>query len=193
MLSAEEGKALLKLARESIEAYFFADNFDFSSYRNNKKFSKDQGVFVTLKKDGDLRGCIGFPEPVMQLYKAVFEAARAAAFEDPRFRPVKKEELDRIEIEISVLTVPKQVKASEPEYLLDKIDIGQDGLIIRNDLGSGLLLPQVFTEHGATAKDALEMTCEKAGLERDAWKSLDTKIFRFQAQIFKESDYDGDE
>ncbi|MBW2964741.1 AmmeMemoRadiSam system protein A [Candidatus Woesearchaeota archaeon] len=189
MLSEEDGKTLLKLARDAIIAYFYAEEFDFSQYRSSKKFSKDQGVFVTLKKDDDLRGCIGFPEPVMPLYKAVFEAARAAAFEDPRFRPVKQEEMESIEIEISVLTVPKQVKAIEPEYLIDKIDIGEDGLIIRNDLGSGLLLPQVFTEHGATAKDALEMTCEKAGLERDAWKSLDTKIFKFQAQIFCESDF----
>jgi len=185
MFSKEEGRQLLLLARKSIESYFSKENIDLSKY---KKFSKEQGVFVTLNEHDELRGCIGFPNPIFPLYKAVFDSARAAAFEDPRFSPVKKGELADIVIEISVLTVPEELKVKKPEEYIERIHIGQDGLIIRGKYASGLLLPQVFIEYPSTPKQALEMTCQKAGLQKDAWKDLSYKVFKFQAQIFSEKE-----
>ena len=182
MLSQEEGTQLLTLARKSIESYFSKKDIDISEY---KQFDKKQGVFVTLNKDGELRGCIGFPYPTSRLYQALFDAARAAAFEDPRFPALEKEELEKIDIEISVLTVPEEIKA-EPDDLPKHIKIGEDGLILKSPLTSGLLLPQVFAEYKCTPKQALEMTCQKAGLQKDTWKDSSVKILKFQAQIFKE-------
>jgi len=179
----EEGKQLLALARKSIETRFSNDKLDISKY---EKFNKEQGVFVTLHEGGELRGCIGFPYPTYPLQKAIVEAARAAAFEDPRFLPLDKSELKKIEIEISVLSVPEELKVKDADEYVKKIRIGEDGLIIKADFTSGLLLPQVFTEYKCTPKQALEMTCQKAGLPRDAWKDLSNRISRFQAQIFCE-------
>lgn len=189
MFSLKECKKLVELARRSIESFFSKESIDFSEY---SEFSKKQGVFVTLNLDGELRGCIGFPEPVYPLSRAVVEAARSAAFGDPRFPPVSKKELDDITIEISVLTVPEPVRVKKPEEYLDMIDIGADGLIIRGDFGSGLLLPQVPVEQGWDAREFLKHICIKAGLPTDAWKDLGNKIYKFQAQIFEEKEPRGD-
>jgi AmmeMemoRadiSam system protein A len=182
MLTQKEGEELLALARASIESFFSDKLPDLSEY---KRFSTKQGVFVTLNKNDQLRGCIGFPYPTKPLYKAVFEAARSAAFEDPRFSPVRREEISSLEIDISVLTVPEEIKA-EPKEIPKQIEIGRDGLIIKSNFGAGLLLPQVFTEYHCSPTRALEMTCEKAGLPNDAWKDKKNKILKFQAQIFGE-------
>jgi len=185
MLTLAEGKKLVNLARDSISSFFSKSRLNLSEY---EKFSAKQGVFVTLTKRGDLRGCIGFPDPVKPLYKAIFEAARLAAFDDPRFPPLSEEELDEIRIEISVLTVPELIKAQKPEEYAKKIEIGKDGLIVRGASGSGLLLPQVFPEWNADAKKALEMTCEKAGMDNACWKDPKNKFYKFQAQIFNEGE-----
>lgn len=185
-LNDKDGQELIVLARESIHSYFSKKDLLITD-EIKKKYSEKQGVFVTLNLDGNLRGCIGFPEPVYQLYKAVSEAAMSAAFNDPRFNALTKEEFDRIKIELSVLTVPEMIKSNpSPLEYLDKIKIGEDGLIIKSEHGSGLLLPQVFPEYNCDSNKALEMTCEKAGLDKDAWKNLNNKIFKFQAHIFKE-------
>lgn len=183
MINQEDKTSLLKLARDSIETYFSKKE---PAIEKTKKFSKKQGVFVTLKKNGRLRGCIGYPQPYFPLYTAIINAARAAAFEDSRFNPVTKDELKEIKIEISVLTVPELIEVKKPEECLKKIKIGEDGLIIRGIFRSGLLLPQVFVEYKASPKQALEMLCEKAGLNHDAWENLDNKIYKFQAEIFHE-------
>lgn len=183
MVTKEQGKKLLKLARESIKNYFDGKKTNIAPY---KEFSEKQGVFVTLTIKGDLRGCIGYPEPIMPLNKAVVDAARSAAFNDPRFPSLEKHEFNKIKIEISVLTVPEEIKVKDSSEYLKKIKIGEDGLIIRSKWGSGLLLPQVFTEYKCDAEKALQMTCQKAGLNVNEWKDLDNKIFKFQAQIFSE-------
>lgn len=182
MLTQEDGKQLIILARKSIESYFSGQDIDLEPY---SRFNKKQGVFVTLHKHGELRGCIGFPHPTFQLYKAVSDAARAAAFEDPRFPKLRQSELSEIDIELSVLTVPEEI-TTEPAQYIKHIRIGEDGLIIKSPFGSGLLLPQVFTEYRCTPEQALEMTCQKAGLPTDAWKDKKNKILKFKAQIFKE-------
>jgi uncharacterized protein len=183
MISEGEGKLLVNLAKESISCCFNNKNPDIT---NVKKFSEKQGVFVTLTKNNQLRGCIGFPEPIFPLYKAVTKASIAAAFEDPRFPPLQKQEFKDVKIELSVLTVPTIVEVKNPEDYLKKIKIGRDGLIIRSSIGSGLLLPQVATEYGWDVKTFLEHLCEKAWLDKKAWKDLNNKIYKFQAQIFTE-------
>jgi uncharacterized protein len=181
-MNLEDGKALIKLARHSIETFFSGRTINMPEA---DKFTENRGVFVTLNLYGKLRGCIGFPEPVHQLKRAVIDAARAAAFKDPRFSPLTKDEFEDITIDISVLTLPKLIVVEKPEEYLDHIEIGRHGLIIRNAYHSGLLLPQVFTEYDATPKQALEMLCRKAGLDKDAWQE-DCEIFSFEAVVFEE-------
>lgn len=178
------GRELINYARESIESYFSRDMPIIPKVLENDNEKK--GVFVTLEKNGDLRGCIGFPEPVYNLKKAIFESARAAAFKDPRFMPLDEEELNVITVEISLLTKPELIEVEKPNEYLDKIVIGKHGLIIKNMYNSGLLLPQVFTEYKCTPKEALEMLCEKAGLDKDAWQDEESKIYSFEAVIFSE-------
>ena len=185
MVELAEAKELIKLTRDSINAYFSGKELKIND-ELKKTFSDKRGCFVTLTIDGELRGCIGFPEPVFPLYKAIVDAAKSAAFSDPRFSPLTEEEFKDVSVEISVLTKPELVKVGKAEDYLKKIKVGEDGLIIRGTYGSGLLLPQVFKEYNCDAKQALEMTCQKAGLSPDAWMDLSNKIYKFQAQIFSE-------
>ena len=186
MLNESEGKELLKLARDSISTYF--ENKDVSLKDEFiKKYSKKQGAFVTLTIDGGLRGCIGYTEAIYPLYETILNGARSAGFSDPRFRPLTKEEFEKVYIEISVLTIPELIKVDKPEEYIKNIKIGEDGLIIRSDYGSGLLLPQVATEYGWNSKQFLEYTCEKAGLDKDSWKEKNVDVYKFQAQIFREA------
>ena len=185
LLTKKQGTELINLARQSINSYFFNTKLNLD-IKTKENYLKEQGVFVTLTIDGKLRGCIGYPEPVLPLYKAIIEAAQAAAFDDPRFPPLTKEEFKHIKIEISVLTIPEHIDVKKPEDYIKNIKIGRDGLIIRSRLGSGLLLPQVFEEYNCTPREALEMVCDKAGLSSEEWKNLDNKIYKFQAQIFSE-------
>jgi uncharacterized protein len=188
MITIDDAEVLIKLARDSISTFFSGNNL----YLNDTdKFKDKLGVFVTLNKFEKLRGCIGYPEPVLELQRAVIEASRSAAFCDPRFPTVTQDELEDITIEISVLTRPKLIEVSETSEYLDNIKIGKHGLIIRSNYGSGLLLPQVFAEYESTPKEALEMTCQKAGLQKDAWKKTDIKIYSFNAQVFEEIEPSG--
>jgi uncharacterized protein len=180
MISKDDGKTLLKLARDAISSSFSKSRLEFP-----EGYDEKLGVFVTLKKEGMLRGCIGFPQPVHALKKAVAEAARAAAFEDPRFPPIESDDFGDIDIELSVLTLPVQLEC-DPEDYPKHIVIGKHGLIIRNMYNSGLLLPQVFTEHDCTPVKALEMVCQKAGLDPDEWKEPESIILTFEAMIFHE-------
>lgn len=188
MISLEDGKTLVKFSRYVIKTYFSGKTIN---YKEADKFSDKQGVFVTLSLYDKLRGCIGYPEPVYPLNRAITEAARAAAFKDPRFPPVTEEEFEDITIEVSVLTIPKLIEVENPNEYLDKIEIGKHGLIVKLAFNSGLLLPQVFTEYESTPREALEMTCQKADLPKNAWKDIETKIFTFSAQIFKEEEPNG--
>jgi hypothetical protein len=185
MFSLEDGMILIKLARDSISSQFSNKELIVED-TIKKRFSDKQGCFVTLKLDNELRGCIGFPEPILPLYEAVVESAKSAAFSDLRFLPLKKEEFDKIKIEISVLTKPELIEVKGYKEYLEKIKIGKDGLIIRTNHGSGLLLPQVFIEYKVNVEQALQMTCQKAGLNSDAWKDIKNKIYKFQARIFAE-------
>ena len=184
MIKLGQGKLLVELARKII-----------SSSLNNKEvklpdgFDDKQGVFVTLHSfpSKQLRGCIGFPEPIFTLKEGVVKAARAAAFSDPRFKPLEKNELNKIVVEVSVLTKPVLIKG---DYLKN-IKIGKDGLIVNCSGFSGLLLPRVFTEWGVDVKGALEMTCGKAGLPKNCWKEKNCKFYKFQSEVFIENEPNG--
>jgi AmmeMemoRadiSam system protein A len=141
-----------------------------------------RGAFVTLTRKGSLRGCIGYIVPVKPLAVTIQEMAGAAAFRDPRFNPVKKEEVNDLEIEISVLTPLQEIKD------INEVEVGKHGLIIEKGTSSGLLLPQVATDYGWDRETFLTHTCKKAGLHENAWKDPDTKIKIFSAEIFHENE-----
>lgn len=185
-LSLKQGTSLVKLARKSIE-YFLASGGRLSETSSDEKLLEERGVFVTLNTfpEKELRGCIGYPYPVKPLWKAASGAAVEAAYHDPRFPPLKAAGLEKAVIEVSVLTKPEEVLGERKE-LPKKIKIGKDGLIIQRGMHSGLLLPQVAPEQGWDAKELLENCCLKAGLMENMWLSKETKVFKFQAQIFAE-------
>jgi AmmeMemoRadiSam system protein A len=139
-----------------------------------------RGAFVSLHRRGQLRGCIGYIEACKPLLQTVQEMAPAAAFQDPRFRPLQADELADLEIEISVLTPMRLIKST------DEIEVGKHGLYIIRGLNRGLLLPQVATQYHWDRQAFLEHTCNKAGLPSDAWKDPYTQIFTFRAEIFSD-------
>lgn len=180
-LTPAEKKAMLELARKSIDYYL--DNG--KPYEPDKPASTmlntDRAVFVTLKKHGELRGCIGQMIATTYLYKAVNQMAFSAAFKDPRFQPVKKEEMRDIHIEISVLTPMKKVKNA------DEIVMKRDGVHISKGYNSGVFLPQVATETGWDKATFLgELCSQKAGLPADCWKDPAADIRTFQVLLFEE-------
>lgn len=189
MLSLEQGARLIKLARNSIKAGKKNPRVGLAI---KKEFSKVMGVFVTLNKDNQLRGCIGYPEPTAALYEGVINAAKAAAFSDPRFPPLDKKEAMDVTIEVSVLSPPRALEVKNPEDYLSKIKVGKDGLIVRGVFNSGLLLPQVAVEYNWDATTFLRQTCLKAGLQPDDWMDFDKcRVYSFQSQVFAETAPDG--
>ncbi len=185
-MKLETAAELVRLARESIAKGFEGERPVLPAHR---ELGEKRGVFVTLLTwpSRELRGCIGFPLPVLPLAEAVVEAARHAAFNDPRFMPLSKEELDKIVIEVSVLTVPHETKD-----VMQELVIGKHGIICEWNGFSGLLLPQVAVEHNMSKEEFVSAVCEKAGLPRDAWKKHDVKFSLFEAEIFAEKEPGGE-
>lgn len=184
MLTKQEGEMAVKLARKAI-AGCLNKGKKITPENLPPVFSEKRGVFVTLNtKNKELRGCIGRPYPMLPLGEAIIASAINAAREDPRFYPVRPEELDDIVIEVTVLTVPRLIDA-KPKDLPEKIVIGRHGLIVSSGMDSGLLLPQVAVEHCFDATEFLCQTCMKAGLLPDSWLS-GAKVYSFEGQIFEE-------
>jgi len=186
MLSEEDGKFLVKLARKAIVTYLNEKKIIEIPKDADPKLMEDMGVFVTLNIKNELRGCIGYPEPVMPLLNAVIDAAISAAIRDPRFNPLNPAELDKVHVEVSVLTKPALIKVAKPVDYVNSVEIGQDGLIVESGQYRGLLLPQVATEWGWDIEEFLSNTCMKAGLASDCWLKTDVKIYKFASQIFGE-------
>lgn len=184
-LSNKEKEQLICIARENIKTCLEGDTFQ-KPEDLPEIFNEKLGVFVTLTKNGNLRGCIGYPEPYMPLIDAVLDVSIAAAFEDPRFYPLSHEEFNQIKIEISVLTKPELVEVDTYKDYLSKLQVGRDGLIIENAYNRGLLLPQVPIEQNWDLETYLENLCYKAGLDKNSWKDESTKIYSFQALVFNE-------
>ena len=186
MFSDVEGRKAIEIARAVVEAHVRRQELPRIDAPDS--FKRKSGVFVTLTTypGDDLRGCIGFPEPVAPLMEALMDSAMSAASRDPRFPPVKVEELDCIRLEVSLLTPPEEIKVERPTDLPGEISVGDDGLIVEKDWARGLLLPQVPVEWNWEAEEFLSHTCMKAGLSPDAWHLPGTKVFRFQAEVFSE-------
>jgi len=185
MLTLEEGKLLVKLARSTIETYL-CEGRKPQTPQVPEKLRERRGVFVTLNKKGELRGCIGHPLPEIPLVDAVVDAAISSATRDPRFPSMTPEELPEVEIEVSVLSKPEVVKVKSPREYPKHIVTGKDGLIIELSDYAGLLLPQVPIELGWDAEEFLSHTCMKAGLMPDCWLREGMRISKFSAQVFKE-------
>ena len=185
-LSDSDGVFLVKTARMAVTEFLSNGKRIKLESEDEKKFSFNAGVFVTLNDANGLRGCIGFPMPDKKLSHGIIDAAIAAATEDPRFSPVKINELNDIMFEVTVLTPPVEITVTDPMEYLEKIKVGRDGLIIRNSFSSGLLLPQVPVEYGWNVEEFLQHTCEKAGLEKDTWKNEKVKIEKFEGIVYKE-------
>lgn len=186
MISLIEGAELVRLARVAVEKYLQESII----VKSEKHTPEKAGVFVTLNyitssKKEYLRGCIGFPLPEKPLYQGVVEAAIAAATEDPRFPPLDRQELNNIIFELSVLTSPQQIRVNPAEYGKE-IEIGRDGLILQWRFGSGLLLPQVPVELKWNLEEYLANICYKAGAPPDVWLDPSSKLYKFQAVVFKE-------
>ena len=185
MVTLAQAKDLIKLARDSILAYL--ENRDPKIPNSIKEqFKEESGIFVSLYVGEDLVGCIGYPEPVLPLWEAVKDAARGAAFEDPRFPPVTKEQFKDMIVELSILTKPEVIEVKDSSEYPSKVEIGKDGLVIKDEFGSGLLLPQVAIEWGWDSKKFLCETCRKAGLSPDCWDNMKRNVYKFQAQVFTE-------
>ncbi len=183
MLSSDEGMAALRLARGAVE--HAVAKKPRPARDSAPVFGEKRGVFVTLTENSCLRGCIGLPYPVMPLGDAIEHAGAAAALEDPRFPPVRKEELPGIRIEVTILSVPECLEGT-PEQRPGRVVVGKHGLIIRGMGTSDLLLPQVATEYSWDAKTFLDHTCTKAGLSTGCWKSPHVEVLTFEGQIFTE-------
>ncbi|MCL4450243.1 MAG: TIGR00296 family protein [Candidatus Thermoplasmatota archaeon] len=181
----EDGEIATKMARRAIEEYIDIKLIVKNSYGG--KFVEKRGVFTTLTtSSGELRGCIGFPEPVYPLGEAVIRSAIAAAVNDPRFPPVTKEEMDDIIVEVSLLSKPAAVTVKNRKDLPLAIKVGRDGLIAERGAYSGLLLPQVAVDEKMDPTAFLNAVCWKAGMEPDCWKDSDTSITTFTAEVFYE-------
>ena len=171
-----ERKQLLSLAKDSIEEYIVKGKVQERTI-HNPKFKTEGAVFVTIKKNGSLRGCIGHVQPVMSLSQSIKKNAISASSGDPRFPPMDKDELKDIEIEVSILS------PLIPLRDINDISIGKHGLVIRKGERSGIFLPQVATEFGWDRDTFLEQLCMKAGLPKSAWK--DAELHIFTAEVIK--------
>jgi len=191
-VSEKDGQILVKTARMIVTEYLKNGSKIELEEKFQEDFSFKSGVFVTLNNTLGLRGCIGYPLPDKKLFNALEDAAVSAATEDPRFPPIKFEELDSITFEVTVLTPPTKIEVSESQEYLSKIKVGQDGLIVKYGYNSGLLLPQVPIEYGWNEREFLEHTCEKAGLPKDYWKKGEVEIQKFEGLVFKEKDPNGE-
>ena len=181
-LSGGTRRQLLDLARATLEAQFRGEPPPRLGSDRSESFGESRALFVTLRRDGRLRGCIGTLAPEGDLARTVPKFALRAAFEDPRFPPLAFDELPACAIEISVLTPPRLVDD------VHEIVVGRDGLILELGGRRGLLLPQVATEWGFDRETFLSELSQKAGLPPDAWRNPEARLLSFQAEVFSEED-----
>lgn len=188
-LTEEHGKALLWLARETIARQLGMaarkPGPDISARLQDRALQDKRGTFVTLKKHGELRGCIGSLAAVDPIVEGVKRNALHAAFDDSRFRPLEKNEIPAIEVEVSILTEPTPLVYASAEELLRTLQIGIDGVIIRKGVQGATFLPQVW-EQLPEPKDFLGHLCRKAGLPADTWRTGSLEVLIYRVQYFEE-------
>ena len=181
-----DGELAVRIAREALEAYVLRRAK--RTVEVPKAFETKSGAFVTLNEhpSGLLRGCIGYPQPFFSLVKSIEKGAEGAA-EDPRFPRLTSEELDRVTVEVSILTPPELIDVKKPKDLAKSVNVGVDGLSVAQGPYRGLLLPQVAVEYAWDAAEFLSEACMKAGLLADAWLDPATRVYKFQAEVFAET------
>ena len=179
-LTEEDRKVLMEIARKTIECKVKGEKLP--EFKVESPILKEnRGAFVTIKEHGQLRGCIGYMEAEKPLYITVQEMAGAAALRDSRFPPVTTEELDKLELEISVLTPLRKIKD------INEIEIGKHGIVLKKGYHQGVFLPQVATEQGWDRITFLEEICHKAGIyDKNCWKDKDAEIYIYSADVFEE-------
>jgi AmmeMemoRadiSam system protein A len=180
-LSTEEKEILLKAARESILAEFSEGELTKVNYKAYPKLKMELGAFVTLHINNQLRGCIGYIIAQKALFETIVDAAKHAAFGDPRFPQLNREEVDEVTIEISVLSPFEPIKS------YDDIEVGKHGLLL-DEGGRAVLLPQVATEQNFNRAEFLTALCHKAGLYGNYWKERMLNIKVFTALVFSEEE-----
>ncbi len=179
MLTEAQKQVLIQVARASLEAAVQGQPPP-ELRTDDPALLEKRGAFVTLKRQGQLRGCLGYVEGIVPLIEAVAENAAAAALRDPRFPPVRPNELPEIKLEISALT--PLVPVEDPE----DIQVGSHGLMVCLGPNRGLLLPQVPEEWGWEREEFLAQTCRKAGLSPGSWKDPAAELYSFEAEVFGE-------
>lgn len=177
-----EKRILLSAARESIRSVFDDTSVKPPEYTQYPDLQLPAGAFVTIRINSELRGCIGYIVSKTPLFETVCDAAKQAAFCDPRFFPLTEDEVEKVNIEISVLSIPEQINS------YDEIELGKHGLIIEENGKRGLLLPQVATENNLSLEQFLTAICEKAFLPGDLWRRKQVNLSIFTAEIFSEKD-----
>ncbi len=196
MLTLEEGRFLVKLARSTVDGYLKGKSPEIDKSKLTPNLLEKRGVFTTIYKVSrrrkELRGCIGYPYPIKPLYEAVMDTAVESAFHDPRFSPLRKEELNEVVFEISILSPFEKIEVKSPLEYPEKIVIGRDGLMLKYGVYSGLLLPQVPVEYNWSAEEYLMHLAMKAGLPPDGWLIKGVEIYKFTAQIFAEKSPNGE-
>lgn len=192
MFTQNDGEVAIKMARKTIENHLKDEKTP--EFDTPEKFDKKMGAFVTINSypSEELRGCIGYPEPNQPLKKAVKEGAKNASSRDPRFPPLKEDDLDSIIIEVSLLTPPEEIDYEDTSDLKNKVKCGKHGLIVSKGARRGLLLPQVPIDHNWDEEEFLSHTCRKAGLSSNSWKEGTCEIERFEGVIFKEKEPNGE-
>lgn len=185
MISLKQGEFLVKNARKIINKKLIVNSSP--SIKEEDWLNQKRGIFVTLNTHpkNELRGCIGFIEPLYTLKEGLIKAAIAAS-KDPRFEPITKKEIDNITIEVSVLTLPKLMKVKDVKEYLSRIELGKHGLIVELMGYKGILLSQVPVEQKWDEQEFLEFACRKAGIKKDSWINDLTKVYTFESEIFAE-------
>ncbi|MBD1399076.1 AmmeMemoRadiSam system protein A [Pelovirga terrestris] len=179
MITDTAAQVLLNIARTAIAHEINQQSFN-PPPREEQSLNERAGCFVTLKMNGQLRGCIGNFQSRRPLFQEVALMAAAAATQDPRFSPLTKPELDQIHLEITILSPLEKISGP------DDITIGEHGIYLEHGINRGVLLPQVATEHQWDALTFLRQTCNKAGLSADMWQAPDAEIYRFSGEIIAE-------
>ena len=181
-ISTEEKKIMLQIARDAIASIYNQSSETEFNYSNYPILNSQKGAFVTLTKEKNLRGCIGYIISDKPLFETLQDAARQAAIGDPRFPKLTKKEFEEIELEISILSEPFPMKS------YDEIVVGKHGLILTESGRRGLLLPQVPIEHNMGRDEYLSALCQKAGFHRNLWREKLLNIEMFTADVFSEKE-----
>lgn len=188
--SDRDGPFLVQVAREAIENYVNFGQIDKLLDNLPPHLMLKRGVFVTInmKVNGEkfLRGCIGYPRPILPLVESIRDVAIKAASEDPRFPSLSPRDLDQIQIEVNILSAPEMIKVKKPIEYPNMVQVGRDGLMLEWSGGSGLLLPQVAEEQGWDSEDFLCNICMKAGASADLWLLPGVKLYKFSSQVYSE-------